>query len=122
MGKGNEMGLVFGALGLSNAVSHIVAPGTYAAIYGATVAAFPKAMFIMSAALLYIAVSLLARIRPNIHIPPEELEGTIPVPSSEEVEVAGAGSYEQARSRSRSRGPENDALGKAPIFLSLPED
>jgi hypothetical protein len=25
MGKGNEMGLVFGALGLSNAVSHIVA-------------------------------------------------------------------------------------------------
>jgi hypothetical protein len=25
MGKGNEMGLVFGALGLSNAISHIVA-------------------------------------------------------------------------------------------------
>jgi hypothetical protein len=25
MGKGNEMGLVFGALGLSNAVSHIIA-------------------------------------------------------------------------------------------------
>jgi hypothetical protein len=109
MGRGNEMGLVFGALGLVNAVSHIVAvrtrlklpqldrladicavvysqPGTYAAIYGATVAAFPKAMFITSAILLYIAVSLLTRIRPNIHIPLAEPEGIIISRPSEEIE------------------------------------
>jgi hypothetical protein len=141
MGKGNEMGLVFGALGLSNAVSHIVAvrplpsfirvscsflcsqPGTYAAIYGATVAAFPKAMFIMSAVLLYVAVSLLSRIRPNIHIPSAELERTISVLSSEEVEITEEGPYEQARNRSRDGAPENDTLRGTPvIFLSPPED
>lgn len=79
-------------------------------------------MFIMSAALLYIAVSLLARIRPDIHIPPAELETTISVLSSEEVEVAGEGSYEQARSRSRDRALENTLLEAPVIFLSPPED
>ena len=151
MGKGNEMGLVFGALGLANAVSHIVAvrlhpmppspglprssfifvfvcsqPGTYAAIYGATVANFPKAMFVASAVLLYIAVSLLARIRPNIHTPPgppAELESTIAVAASEEVEDAGEGSRLHVRSRSRSREHEDDALrGESVMLLSIPED
>jgi hypothetical protein len=145
MGKGNEIGLVFGALGLSNAVSHIVAvrpiqcflhhclahicalvcpqPGTYAAIYGATVAAFPKAMFVTSAALLYIAVFLLARIQPNIHIPPAELEETIIVPASEEVEDAGEGPYVQARNRSRNSAAESEALQRvSATFLSHPED
>jgi len=121
MGKGNEMGLVFGALGLSNAVSHIVAPGTYAVIYGATVAAFPKTMFAVSAALLYIVVYLLAHIRPNIHVPPTELE--IAVAASEEVEDAGEGSHVHVRNRSRSREPENDApRGESVMLLSIPED
>lgn len=100
-------------------------PGTYAAIYGATVAAFPKAMFVTSAALLYIAVSLLARIRPNIHNPPTEPEGTDTVQASEEVEDAGEGSY---RSRSRSHDdvpenePENEELQASVILLSAPGD
>lgn len=145
MGKGDEMGLVFGALGVANAVSHIIAvrphhldlgclahlrtfvcsqPGTYAAIYGATVAAFPKAMFVVSAALLYITVSLLARIRPNIHVPTTELESTITVAASEEVEDAGEeGSHVHVRNRSRSREPSNDALREeAVMLLSIPED
>lgn len=144
MGKGNEMGLVFGALGVANAVSHIVAvrlhpmpislglprssscdsqPGTYAIIYGATVAVFPKAMFVASAALLYIAVSLLARIRPNIHVPPAELESVITVAASEEVEDVGEGSHVRVRSRSRSREPSNDALrAESVMLLSIPED
>ncbi|KAF8499790.1 major facilitator superfamily domain-containing protein [Russula emetica] len=125
MGKGNEIGLVFGALGLANAVSHIVAPGTYAVIYGATVATFPKAMFIASAALLYIAVSLLARIRPNIHVPPAELESTITVAASEEVEDAGEGSHVRVRNQSRGREPENDsdALRRESVMLlAIPED
>ncbi|KAI0283674.1 major facilitator superfamily domain-containing protein [Russula aff. rugulosa BPL654] len=124
MGKGNEMGLVFGALGVANAVSHIIAPGTYAIIYGATVAAFPKAMFVASAALLYIAVSLLARIRPNNHVPPAELESAITVVASEEVEDAEEeGSRVHVRNRSRSREPLNDALREeAVMLLSIPED
>ncbi|KAA1476081.1 hypothetical protein DENSPDRAFT_861057 [Dentipellis sp. KUC8613] len=66
-GNGGEFGLVFGALGLVNAVAHIIAPAIYAAIYGATVAEFPKAIFVMSAILLYIAVCMLVGIRPFIH-------------------------------------------------------
>jgi len=120
MGKGNEMGLVFGALGLSNAISHIVAPGTYAAIYGATVATFPKAMFAVSAALLYICVSLLARMRPSIHISPAEPESAIALPASEEVEEAGVG---QVQTRSYNGELERDVLQKASmISLSIPED
>jgi len=105
MGKGSEVGLVFGTLGLANAVSHIVAPGIYAAIYGSTVATFPKAMFIMSAVMLYIAVALLARVRPNIHVPSAEPEGGVSPRQSHdstEAEEAGEGSDTQVRSRSRS--------------------
>jgi hypothetical protein len=82
-------------------------------------------MFVMSAALLYIAVSLLARIRPNIHNPPTEPEGTDTVQASEEVEDAGEGSY---RSRSRSHDdvpenePENEELQASVILLSAPGD
>ncbi|KAI0066208.1 hypothetical protein BV25DRAFT_1879320 [Artomyces pyxidatus] len=74
MGKGGELGLVFGALGVVNAVAHIIAPGIYAAIYGATVAEFPKAIFLMSAVLLYIVFSLLMGIRPNINLRAPEAE------------------------------------------------
>jgi hypothetical protein len=95
-------------------------PGTYAAIYGATVATFPKAMFVTSAVLLYIAVSLLARIRPNIHIPPAEPEGIIISRPSEEVEVAGVEQHARVRSRSRDSEPEHDVLQR--ISLSIQED
>jgi len=146
MGKGNEMGLVFGALGLSNAISHIVAvrpyskldlfdrpadswafidsqPGTYAAIYGATVATFPKAMFVVSAALLYIAVSVLACMRPSIHIPPAEPESAIALPASEEVEEAGViGPRTQVQTRSHNGELERDVLQRpSMISLSIPE-
>jgi len=119
MGKGSEMGLVFGALGLSNAVSHIIAPGTYAAIYGSTVAAFPKAMFIVSSILLYIAVSLLARVRPNIHVPPAELESATTPLVSQEVEDAEEGSHAQVRDRSHHDEPEHHLLQRTPV-ISLP--
>jgi hypothetical protein len=80
-------------------------------------------MFVASAALLYIAVSLLARIRPNIHVPPAELESTITVAASEEFEDAGEGSHVHGRNRSHSREPENDALrGESVMLLSIPED
>jgi hypothetical protein len=81
-------------------------------------------MFVMSAALLYIAVSLLTRIRPNIHIPPAELEGTLTIPESEEAEDAGEGSYDvQVRNQSRDCAPENGRLQGAPMnLLSTPED
>jgi hypothetical protein len=81
-------------------------------------------MFVASAALLYIAVSLLARIRPNIHVPPAELESAITVVASEEVEDAEEeGSRVHVRNRSRSREPLNDALREeAVMLLSIPED
>ena len=78
-------------------------------------------MFVMSAALLYIAVSLLSRIRPKIHNPPTEPEGTDTVQASEEVEDAGEGSY-RYRSRSRGHVPENEQeLQASVILLSAPE-
>lgn len=78
-------------------------------------------MFIISAVLLYIAVSLLARIRPNIHIPPAELEETATVPAPEEVEDVGEGSH-QNRSRSRDGASEDNELRESVILLSVPED
>jgi hypothetical protein len=83
-------------------------------------------MFIISAVLLYIAVSLLSRIRPNIHIPPVELERTVTVPEfEEEVEddpsPTGEGSH-QNRSRSRDGAPEDGKLRESVILLSVPED
>jgi hypothetical protein len=43
-------------------------------IYGATIADYPKTIFVMSAILLYTAVAMLCRIRPFIHVRPEEVE------------------------------------------------
>jgi len=144
MGRANEMGLVFGALGLTNAVSHIIAvrtrlnppffdrpsnywafvhtqPGTYAALYGATVATFPKAMFAMSAALLCVTVSLLIRIRPNIHIWSGEPESTYTPPQSEGVEEAEV--VPRTRNRSPLDGLEHDVLQRLSVIsLSTPGD
>jgi hypothetical protein len=81
-------------------------------------------MFVASAALLYITVSLLARIRPNIHVPAAELENTITVVVSEEAEDVGEEeAHMHVRNRSRSREPSNDALREgAVMLLSIPED
>ncbi|KAI0268599.1 major facilitator superfamily domain-containing protein [Gloeopeniophorella convolvens] len=129
MGKGNEVGLVFGALGLANAVSHIIAPGIYAAIYGATVATYPKAMFVMSAFLLYVAVSLLGGVRPYIHLPPAEPEAAEvaaaaqPAPPSEgETTEEEDGPGGRAWSWAQSEAPEHDDVRRASIRLSLSED
>jgi hypothetical protein len=77
-------------------------------------------MFVTSAILLYIAVSLLARMRPNIHIPPAEPESVVISRPSEEVDVAGVGRRGQVRSRSPDREQEHDVLHRIP--LSFPED
>ncbi len=77
-------------------------------------------MFAVSAALLYICVSLLARMRPGIHIPPAEPESAIALPASEEVEEAGAG---LVQTRSHNGELEHDILQRASmISLSVPED
>jgi hypothetical protein len=79
-------------------------------------------MFAVSAALLYICVSLLARMRPGIHIPPAEPESAIALPASEEVEVEDAGAG-QIQTRSHNGELERDILQKASmISLSIPED
>lgn len=58
----------------------------------------------MTAVMLSIGVTLLARVRPNIHVPPAEPEGGVsPRQSgdSTEAEEASEGSGAQFRSRSR---------------------
>ncbi|KAH9045078.1 hypothetical protein EDB84DRAFT_1469066 [Lactarius hengduanensis] len=103
MGKGNEVGLVFGALGLVNAPWHIRSD------LRETVATFPKAMFVMSAVMLYIAVTLLARVRPFIHVPPAELEGGVtPRQSHDNTEVEEPGEEPETQVRSQSQSSEPD--------------
>ncbi|KZV76316.1 MFS general substrate transporter [Peniophora sp. CONT] len=84
MGRGSEIGLVFGAMGLINSASHIIAPGIYAALYGATVAKFPKAIFALSAVLLYLAVGALMLIRSKINFLPSDGEYA-PAPQDEDA-------------------------------------
>ena len=84
----------------------------------------------MSAGLLYIAVSLLSRIRPNIHIPPVELERTVTVTAfEEEIEddpsPTGEGSprgSHRNRPRSRDGAPDDELRRESVILLSVPED
>ena len=49
-------------------------PGIYAALYGATVASFPKAIFLLSAVLLYLAVCALMLVRSKINLTPGDGE------------------------------------------------
>ncbi len=83
-------------------------------------------MFVMSSAMLYIAVTLLVRVRPNIHVPPAEPEGGVAPRQSHdntEVEEAGEGSDAQGRSRSRSGERDFDALRRQiATRLSMSED
>ncbi|KAI0048291.1 MFS general substrate transporter [Auriscalpium vulgare] len=129
MGKGGELGLVFGALGVVNAVAHIIAPGIYAAIYGATVANFPKMIFLMSALLLYSAVVMLLGIRPNINLRPEEPEAASSVyqdlPPSPEEATAGTEAPEgnqRKRGRRHDRDPSEDARRASVMRISVSEE
>jgi hypothetical protein len=83
-------------------------------------------MFVMSAVLLYFAVFLLGRMRPSIHVPPEEPERAITPPASQadsEAENAGEGSRAQARTRSQYGEREHDVLQRTSVIgLSMPED
>ncbi|TFY76250.1 hypothetical protein EWM64_g7762 [Hericium alpestre] len=120
MGKGGEVGLVFGALGLVNAVAHIVAPAIYAGIYGATVAVFPKAMFVMSAILLYIAVCMLLGIRPFIHVFADtEAVASEPPSDAESDETEGQGK----RGRGLEREDVHEQVRRASIMrVSISEE
>ena len=78
-------------------------------------------MFAMSAALLCVAVSLLTRIRPNIHIWSGEPESTYTPPQSEGVEEAEV--VPRTRNRSPLDGLEHDVLQRLSVIsLSTPGD
>jgi hypothetical protein len=49
-------------------------PWIYAWLYGETVAVFPKAMFLLSAGLLYLAVCALLGVRPDVQFRPDDDE------------------------------------------------
>ncbi|KAF5359742.1 hypothetical protein D9756_003443 [Leucocoprinus leucothites] len=65
LGVSDQAGTLFGALGVLNAIAHIISPTIYAATYGATVASFPQAIFVLAACLLFIIVILLAAVWPS---------------------------------------------------------
>jgi len=82
-------------------------------------------MFLVSAILLYTCVSLLARVRPNIHVPPLEPESTtIPLTLEETDDAEGSGlSAAHIRSRSRDHEPEQqDALQRASLISPSVQD
>ncbi|THU91914.1 MFS general substrate transporter [Dendrothele bispora CBS 962.96] len=62
-GYSSEVGPLFGALAVVAAVAHIISPWLFALTYSSTAATYPKAVFVLAAALLYTAVALLATIR-----------------------------------------------------------
>ncbi|KAG6842323.1 hypothetical protein C0991_010612 [Blastosporella zonata] len=59
-GFGSEVGALFGGIAVLSAIAHILSPYIYALIYSSTVASFPKAIFVLAAALLSTAVLLLS--------------------------------------------------------------
>ncbi|KAF9565255.1 MFS general substrate transporter [Agrocybe pediades] len=63
-GRGDEVGALFGAMGVLAAIGHIVSPSIYALTYASTVANFPEAIFVLGACLLYAVVFFLSRISP----------------------------------------------------------
>ncbi|KAJ3574175.1 hypothetical protein NP233_g1930 [Leucocoprinus birnbaumii] len=65
LGASDQAGALFGALGVLNSIAHIVSPTIYAATYGATVATFPQAIFVLAACLLFTIVVLLAGVWPS---------------------------------------------------------
>ncbi|EKM78815.1 hypothetical protein AGABI1DRAFT_75334 [Agaricus bisporus var. burnettii JB137-S8] len=69
LGHSDEAGTLFGALGVLNSVAHIISPTLYATTYGATVASFPQAIFVLAACLLFTIVALLLGVWPASVIP-----------------------------------------------------
>ncbi|KAG6849781.1 hypothetical protein H0H93_005166 [Arthromyces matolae] len=61
-GYGAETGALFGGMAVLSAIAHIINPYIYALTYGATVATFPQAIFVLTAVLLFSAVFLLTGI------------------------------------------------------------
>jgi hypothetical protein len=82
----------------------------------------------MSAVLLYFTVLLLSRVRPNVHVPPEEPERAVTPPTPQddgsEAEGAGEGSSAQVRNRSQQHGERgHDVLRRMSVIsLSGPDD
>lgn len=69
LGASDQAGALFGAFGVLNSIAHIISPTIYAATYGATVASFPQAIFVLAACFLLIIVALLAGIWPASNLP-----------------------------------------------------
>ncbi|KAF9532510.1 major facilitator superfamily domain-containing protein [Crepidotus variabilis] len=61
-GRGSEVGALFGAMGVLSAIAHIVSPYVYALTYGATVARFPEAIFVLAFCFLFSVVFLLTQL------------------------------------------------------------
>ncbi|EEB90595.1 hypothetical protein MPER_11174 [Moniliophthora perniciosa FA553] len=62
-GYSSEVGSLFGAMAVLSAIAHVISPTIYAVTYGSTVANFPKAIFVLAAVLLGLAVFLLSLVR-----------------------------------------------------------
>ncbi|KAK7044959.1 major facilitator superfamily domain-containing protein [Favolaschia claudopus] len=63
LGHSSETGRLFGAVGVLDAIAHIMAPAFFAAIYGMTVGSYPKTIFVFAATFLLSSVLLLGGIR-----------------------------------------------------------
>lgn len=111
-------------------------PGIYAALYAVTVAKFPKAIFLLSAVLLYLAVCALMLVRSKINFTPgdgeyapaaqdedavaDEDEDEDEDPSSPVVENTARGRFER-RSLSRHEIEEARRESMARLSFSQPD-
>jgi len=65
---GKDAGKLFGAIGMLGALSsHVIGPTLFGIVYVATVATFPRAIFVVGAAVHFCAFILLALVR----LPPD---------------------------------------------------
>ncbi|KAL0954434.1 hypothetical protein HGRIS_003415 [Hohenbuehelia grisea] len=65
VGCGDEVGTLFGAMGVLSAIAHTISPPLYALTYGMTVESFPKTIFCLATGFLATVVTLLGFIRPG---------------------------------------------------------
>ncbi|KAK7463564.1 hypothetical protein VKT23_006910 [Stygiomarasmius scandens] len=63
----SEVGSMFGAMAVLSAVAHVISPSVFAGTYGATVGSFPNAIFVVAAAMILTAVTLLGLVRSRHH-------------------------------------------------------
>lgn len=73
-GHSSEVGSLFGAMAVLSAIAHVISPTIYAVTYGSTVASFPKAIFVLAAVLLGLAVFLLSLVRSRHALPNSGLD------------------------------------------------